>query len=189
MPACTKCNESFKADDEYSRAVLTVDMRANFNSAAQSNLRSLVRSLQRPDAQGFAQYLAKQTTAARIVTPSGAPIMAIDPDRKRINNTGLRILRGLYFRETGKPLPTTAVVRVECKAGLTSDHPDMLTIARGWQVCQDHRNGAMGTAFSYAAAFGGGVSLWLMLLYDYFFWFGIVDARAEEQQNGQALES
>lgn len=163
-------------------------MRANFSSAAQSSLKALARSLQRPDGRGFAEYLASQTAASRIVTPSGMPIMAIEPDRKRINNTGAHVLRGLYFRETGKPLPTTARVRVECKAGLTSDHPDMLTIARGWQVCQDHRNGAKGSAFSCAAAFGGGVSFWLMLLYDYFFWFGTVDERTEEQRNGDAVE-
>ena len=188
VPACCECNESFRADDEYSRAVLTVDLRANFNSAAQSNLKALARSLQRPDGRGFAEYLAKQTAATRIVTPSGMPIMMIDPDRKRINNTGLHILRGLYFRETGKPLPETATVLIENTTGLTSDHPDMATIVLGWQVCQDHRNGAMGTAFSYSAAFGDGVSFWLTLLYDYFFWSATIDERPWEHENTREHE-
>jgi hypothetical protein len=53
----------------------------------------------------------------------------------------------------------------------------MLTIARVFQLLPDQCNGAMGTAFSYAAAFGHGRSVWLMLLYDYFFWMGSIDER------------
>jgi hypothetical protein len=177
VPACADCNASFKADDEYSRAILAVDIRATWNSAAQSNLRSIAGSLAHPNARGFAQYLASHTTSARIVTPSGMPVMKIELDRKRLNKTGLRIMRGLYFRETGKPVPSVAAVRLESTTDLTADHPDMLTIATMWNVLTDHRDGATGRAFSYAAAFGRGVSVWLMLLYDYFFWAGTIDER------------
>lgn len=53
----------------------------------------------------------------------------------------------------------------------------MLTIARAWRSVADHRNGAVRAAFSYAAAVGEGVSFWLLLLYDYFFWAGTIDER------------
>ncbi|MDQ2841441.1 MAG: hypothetical protein M3Y72_10470 [Acidobacteriota bacterium] len=104
--------------------------------------------------------------------------MAIQMEQQRVNSSGMHILRGLYFHETGKRLcGTSADVRVASKAGLTAEHPDMLTIARVFRLFPDQRNGAMGTAFSYAAAFGHGRSLWLMLLYDYFFWIGSIDER------------
>jgi hypothetical protein len=183
VPACYDCNGSFKADDEYTQAVLTGDLRATWNSAAQSNLRRVVRSLESPAARGFLKYLASQTTSARIVTPSGSPVMVTEVDRTRANKTGMRLMRGLYFREAGKRVPRDAVVRMESRAGLTADHPDMLTIARMFSIFPDHRNGAKGTAFSYFAAFGGNMSFWLMLLYDFFFWFGYVDERAKEERD------
>jgi hypothetical protein len=44
-------------------------------------------------------------------------------------------------------------------------------------MLSDHRTGAIGEAFSYVAAVGPGVSFWLILLYDYFFWAGTVDEK------------
>ena len=105
VPACGDCNQGFKADDEYTRTVLAVDIRANWNHAAQFNLPAILRSLQRPDARGFAE------------------------------------------------------------------------MARTVSSMPDHRDGSVGTAFSYFVAFSGRVSVWLTLLYDYFFWVGTVDER------------
>ena len=111
----------------------------------------------------------------RIVTASGAAMTRIETDGRRINNSGMHITKGLYFRETGKPLSNHAAIRLGSKAGLTSDHPDMLTIARAIRNLPDQRHGSAGTAFSYFAAFGGAQSVWLLLLYDYFFWVATVD--------------
>jgi hypothetical protein len=178
VPACADCNSSFKADDEYTRTILALDIRANWNNAAQFNLPAIVRSLQRRNAQGFANYLSRQSRRMNVLAPNGNHVMAIQTDQQRVNRSGMHILRGLYFRETGERLSlTSADVRVASKAGLTAEHPDMLTIARVFRVFPDQRNGAMGTAFSYAAAFGHRRSVWLMLLYDYFFWIGSIDGR------------
>ena len=128
----------------------------------------------------------------KILVPNGHFMTAIQADKRRLNASGLHILRGLYFRETGKRLSiATSEVRVDCKAGLTAEHPDMLTFARVFHLLPDQRNGATGTAFSYAAAFGHGSSIWLMLLYDYFFWIGSVDERDEDQRalDDHTLES
>jgi hypothetical protein len=175
------------ADDEYTRAVLATDIRANWNYAAQSNLPVIIRSLQRPTARGFAQYLSQQSHPMNVLAPNGVPVVGIEIDRQRINRSGLHMLRGLYFRETGKRLcGTSAIVQVQSKAGLTSEHPDMLTIARVFQLFPDQRNGVSGSAFSYAAAFHDHRSAWLMLLYDYFFWIGSIDERdrAEREADG-----
>lgn len=149
VPACTSCNQSFRADDEYTRTVLALDLRATWNYAAQNNLPTIIRSLERPNAKGFATYLARQSATMRIVTPSGAAIQTIGIHRERVNRTGMHIVRGLYFRETCKPLPARAVVRLGSTVGLTADCPEMLTIARVLQQLPDHRDGSTGTAFSY----------------------------------------
>jgi hypothetical protein len=190
VPACADCNGSFKADDEYTRNVLAPDIRANWNYAAQSSLPAIMRSLQRPDARGFADYLSRQSHVMKLLAPNGNPIMAMQTDQQRVNGSGVHMLRGLYFHETGKRLSgDSAEVWVASKAGLTAEHPEMLTIARVFQLFPDQRNGAAGTAFSYAAAFGRGRSAWLMLLYDYFFWIGSIDERnaserEEDDENG-----
>ena len=99
------------------------------------------------------------------------------------------MLRGLYFHETGRRLcGTSAIVQVGSKAGLTSEHPDMLTIARVFHLFPDQRNGAAGTAFSYAAAFHDRRSVWLMLLYDYFFWIGSIDERDAEERKADRVD-
>ena len=38
------------------------------------------------------------------------------------------------------------------------------------ETLPDWRDGIVGTPFSYLAALGGEASVWLMLLYDFFFW-------------------
>jgi hypothetical protein len=187
VPACSDCNQAFKADDEYTRTVLALDIRATWNNAAQVNLPAIMRSLQRRDAQGFAALIRQQSSSMGIVTPSGSPINIIEPERERINHTGLHILRGLYFRETGHPLPASATVKLSHKAGLTADHPDILTMARLLLTVADRRDGAIGTAFSFMAGIGQHVSFWVMLLYEYFFWAASIDDRPKaDTQSGTA---
>jgi hypothetical protein len=177
VPACRDCNQSFMKDDEYTR-LLALDVRATNNTAAQSNLSAIVRSLQRPNAEGFVEYLANQSSDSTILGADGAPMGRVtEVNKRRVDATGSRIVRGLYFIELGRPLPEGAVLNVGCKDGLTPADPDMQTIARMMKQMPDHRHRAFGTAFSYMAGVGGGVSYWLMLLYDYFFWLATVDER------------
>lgn len=191
VPSCADCNLSFKLDDEYTRTVLATDIRATWNYAAQSNLSAIMRSLQRPNARAFAEYISQQSHLLNVLAPDGNPVLTVEFDRQRINRSGLHILRGLYFRETGNRLSgQNADVRLGSKAGLTHEHSQTLTIARVFRLFPDQRNGATGTAFSYAAAFGDRRSVWLMLLYDYFFWVGTVDERdASEREAGGTSES
>lgn len=178
--ACGDCNAMFKADDEYTRTVLTLDLRANWNYAAQSNVAAVMRSLQRTDARGFAEYLSSQTHVTKLFSPGGQHLTRIEVDTNRVNATGMHILRGLYFYVIGKRLPLeTAHVRIGSKAGLTADHPDLKEITRTFSLMPKKRNGRIGTAFGYLAAIGDGISFWLLLLYDYFFWLGTVDERDE----------
>ena len=183
VPCCGDCNQSFKADDEYTRTVITLDVRASKNAAAQYNLPAVIRSLQRQDARGFAEYLMGQMTETASLGPDGNPMgQAIDVDHKRVDKTGEHIVRGLYFIEMKRPFPDHAILKVGSKADLTADHSDMLKMARVWGMVTDHRNRSVGTAFSYTAAVGPAVSFWLLLLYDYFFWAATIDERLPNEQ-------
>ena len=141
VPACSDCNGSFKTDDEYTGTVLAIDIRANWNNAAHYNLPAIRRSLQRPAARGLAQYRWSQSNRMKILAPSGEPISAIQPDKQRVDRTGMHILRGLYFKETGKRLTEASNVLVASKTGLTAEHPDMLTKGgwiRAWLASMAH---------------------------------------------------
>jgi hypothetical protein len=132
--------------------------------------------------------LARQTTPTRLLGWNGAPIVSIKPAQQRINNTGLHILRGLYYLQRSKPVPADAAVRVGSTSGMTSDHPDIQTFARVFNMFPEHRDGAMGRAFSYATAFGDRGSVWMMLLYDYFFWMGSIDERPFSEREPESVE-
>ena len=116
VPACETCNKSFQKDDEYTRTMLAVDVRASKNAAAQSNLPAVLRSLQRPDARGFAEYLAKQANSSVILGQDGSPMgQVFELDKARVNKTGERLIRAVYFIETGTPVPSGAMIRVGCR--------------------------------------------------------------------------
>ncbi len=165
-------------DDEYTRIIVTLDVRAGRNRAGRENLLAVVRSLQRPTASAFAQYLASQSTVTTILGPDGLPMgHEIEMDIQRLNRTGAHIVRGLHYVQTGKPVPTSAAFKIACKTELTASQPDTLTIGRLLVACPERRDGAVGEAFSYVASFADRFSMWVLLLYDYFFWVCTIDDR------------
>jgi hypothetical protein len=102
---------------------------------------AIIRSLQRPEAKKFANYLAGQSNLSSILGADGRPMgRYFEPDRNRMNATGERIVRGLYFVEVGQPLPTSKQIRVACKSGLTAEHPDMIQFARIFRSFSDKRH-------------------------------------------------
>jgi len=178
VPACFPCNQSFQKDDEYMRTMLSIDVRASKNTAAQSNLPAILRSLQRPDARSFVEYLASQTNQTVILDQHGSPMgQMTELDHTRLSRAGQRFVRALYFSETRTPLPVGALVRVGATTGLRATDAETITIARALKTLPDWIDGSVGTAFSYVAALGPELSFWFMLLYDFFFWLATVDCR------------
>ncbi len=158
--------------------MLCIDMRASRNAAAQFNLQAVLRSLQRPDAKAFGKYLIRQSETSVILGQDGFPMgHRFELDKARVNRTGERLIRALYFVQTGEAVPSGAALRVGCQTSLKPTDADTITIARVMKTLPDWKNGTVGTAFSYMAAFGNGISAWLMMLYDFFFWVGTIDCR------------
>ena len=127
--------------------------------------------------QGVWQNM-RSTGKSTILGEDGVPwANAIKIDRKRVRASGERMIRGLYFIEMQKLLPRGAVVRVAARAGVSAREPAIQEFARFYARTPVRRDRAIGTAFSYAAGFTGNISVWMMLLYDYFAWLGTVDCR------------
>ena len=184
VPACAECNESFKKDDEYTRTVVALDVRAASHPDVIGSLSKMMRSLQYPEARGFAQSLGRASTPSTLFGPNGVRLAKLTQNGSRINATGLHIVRGLYYLERGKVIAKDAAIKLAHTTGLTSESREMLDIARVFAALADHRDGVAGRAFSYAAAFGHGVSVWVMLLYDYLFWVSSIDEREESLRGG-----
>jgi hypothetical protein len=163
--------------------VIALDVRAAANDAAQSRLPAIIRSLQCPNAIGFAKYLASQTMKSSILGADGLEMgEIINVDRERVLASGNRLVRGFYYLEIGRPVPEMAILTVGAKTGPTLGESDMATIARGFATYPDHLTGEAGKAFSYAAAFAPAASFWIILLYDYFFWAATIDERGVSDQ-------
>jgi len=171
VPACRKCNASFQANDEYTRFVVSIDLRTAKQPVAQSKMPAILRSLQKPEAKGFARYLLSQMTGTTVLGADGRPMaQAVEADRNRINATGERMVRGLFFIESGVLLPRSTQVRIASKPGITHSNVAIQQFARMYARCPDRRSKIIGDAFSYAVAFYPQFSIWFLLLYDHFSW-------------------
>jgi hypothetical protein len=181
VPACYTCNQSFQRNDEYTRTLAGLDLRASNNPDAQSKLPAILRSLQRPTAKAFAEYVASQTTKSMILDHRGQPSgEIINMDRDRVNATGIRMIRGLYFSETGIILPSDATIKIAAKTGIHPQHTGAQTFALAYSKCPDRRSKEIGSAFSYVVGFAPIASVWFMLLYDYFVWMATVQLKEQE---------
>lgn len=175
VPSCLNCNSSFQKDDEYTRFMTSVELKSASHPPVQNNMPAILRSLQRPESQKFASYLMGQSQHSVVLGADGMPMgLYFEPESDRMNATGKHIVRGLYFVETGQPLPAILQVRVACKSGLTADHPDILKFAQIYHRLPDKRDRSIGDAFSYVVGFHANWSVWLMMLYNQFFWLAIV---------------
>ena len=56
VPSCFKCNSSFQKHDEYTRVIASIDVRNAEHQTVKANMPAILRSLQKPEAQGFSKY-------------------------------------------------------------------------------------------------------------------------------------
>lgn len=175
VPACRKCNASFQANDEYTRFVVSVDLRSADQPDAKSKMPAIMRSLQKPEALGFTRYLLSQMSDTTVLGTNGRPMaQAVEADRVRLNATGERMVRGLFFIESGEPLPPSSKVRIAAKPGITHSNDAIQHFARMYAPCPNHRGREIGNAFSYAVAFYPQFSVWFLLLYGHFAWLATI---------------
>lgn len=171
VPSCFRCNSSFQKHDEYTRVIASVDLRNAKHPTVKVNMPAILRSLQKPEAQGFSKYLASRTTPSTVLAINGKPLgRIVEVDLKRLNATGERIVRGLHFIERESAVPGSAKIRVASIPGVTAPEPKPIIqrLALLYSMCTDHRTKAVGDVFNYVAAFHHDFSVWLLILYDEF---------------------
>jgi hypothetical protein len=175
VPACEECNKSFKNDDEYTAMVLALDIRAATHRDVIGNLSAMMRRLQYPKGRGFTEYLGAQTRLSPILGTNGLPVRRLTRDPNRLAATGKRLVRGLHYVETRKPLtPDTPITMSMCD---DREPPTELLIyaVQAYDASKERRHREVGSAFSYAVGFDDdGRSVWVIMVYGYFFWFATV---------------
>jgi hypothetical protein len=88
VPACEDCNKKFMKNDEYTRTVIALDFRAAGSPVARSKLFKIFRSLERPQAKGFSDYLKRQLKPTDILDGTGKPLgTRAEVDVSRIDAT------------------------------------------------------------------------------------------------------
>ena len=135
VPSCKKCNQGFKHDEEYVRTLIAMDYTVSESS--DSALRQLVgpvtRSFLRPESAGLLNGIIDDSKPVTLVSEGGIYLgktRAIRMDENRFANVAKKIVRGLYFCETGDRFGSTYSIAVSVVGSDTSglvewleDHP------------------------------------------------------------------
>ena len=171
VPACLDCNKRFMKDDEYTRTVIALDFRAAGNSAAQSRLPKVLRSLGYPKAKRFSDYLRRQLKPTDLVDATGNPLgIRAEVDISRIDATGKRFARGMYYYLAGTPIPREWEVHVLSKPGYNSVDFIVPNFNAIMDKCGDRAQGHIGSGFSFVAGRSVDGCVFGFLLYEYFWW-------------------
>lgn len=175
VPSCWACNKSFQADDEYTRFIAAIDYRAGKNNTARLKLQAVVRAMQRPEATRFSAHLLRQMEHTIVLGSDGNPMASqVLVDQRRVDATGARLVRGLYYVEQKTILGSPQSLRVASKAGVSERDPAIQQFARMYSGCPDRRERQVGDAFDYVVCFWPTASIWLLMLYGYFSWLATI---------------
>jgi hypothetical protein len=171
VPSCYECNRGFQRNDDYTRTVVALDLRAQQNVAAVSHLPDIFRSLVRPEAAGFRARIMEQMSATQVVDHTGQPLgRRVSVERNRIDAAGEHLMRGLHFYEGRQPLSKDSKVYTFSKPGYHEIDFIVPAFTKILNQCAAQRVREIGPGFSYVAGANGDVFVWLMLLYGYFWW-------------------
>jgi hypothetical protein len=97
VPACDKCNNAAKLDDEYFRIAVSVGVQDNLEGQKawrEGAIRSLKRSV------GLLKHILNKSREVEITTPAGVITgtgYALEVDEARIKRVVIRIVRGLLW--------------------------------------------------------------------------------------------
>jgi len=109
--ACPTCNQDSSKDDEYFR-LLAVEWNASRIGDPAGVSQSLIRSIQRPAAQGFRRSILGTIERVVFKTDNGllVPTFAMTVKMERLLRTVEKTIRGLYYHASGEPLPIGSAV-------------------------------------------------------------------------------
>lgn len=106
VPSCPACNNGQSKEDEYLRAMLAPNVAAQ-NPAARPAWETAFRGMQRPEAAGFKRTFFESLEYAELVAANQERqrVLTYDITAARLGRVAARMIRGLYYHETGRCLP------------------------------------------------------------------------------------
>lgn len=129
VPACIKCNSIISKDEEYFRLKLCMNQEVGDHPDAKRNREIIFRSLYRQEAKGLRNSFMKDTRKVQLKTPGGLYLdkrYIFDVDTERIFRVVKKIIRGLYYHETGNRLDNNCEVDVHSNDTLSDNSPEIL---------------------------------------------------------------
>jgi len=109
VPACHSCHDrQTSRDDEHFKFKLAIHIDADRNPAARALWPSLIRSVAKPEASGWAGYVFRTVTKRPVHSPAGLYLgryPTYELGVPRLERVAERVMRGLYFHQTGSPVP------------------------------------------------------------------------------------
>src|SRR5262249_22430752 len=110
-----------------------------------------------------------------VLGADGNPLgQVVEVEQNRVNAAGARLIRGLYYVETGKRLGQPKNFRIASRAGVTEKDPAIQHFARTYASSTDRQTSESGDSFSYAVCLHPMFSIWFLLLYGYFGWLALI---------------
>jgi hypothetical protein len=193
VPSCLGCNEGASQDDEYFRLVVTLRHDIDHPDAAVAR-DSAMRSLGRPQASGLRTAFLSAIREIDLRSPGGLYIGRTgmyDIDVGRLDRVARRITLGLFYKETGRPLPDNYAVKAYLLSAVDPSATDALArlshvidalksgrspafvgrrvMSYWWRLTQEDHN----------------VSAWLLVFYERVSWITITAPRRLNVETGR----
>lgn len=131
--ACRECNNANSMDEEYFRLKLCMGEQVGDDAVARNNREVVFRSLTRSQASRLKKSFIADTHRVELRTPSGiytGTSFAFDVDLERIFRVVAKIVRGLYFHETGRRLDSGYDVDIHSDDTLRDEPAEILDWVR-----------------------------------------------------------
>lgn len=129
VPGCDDCNNGWSLDDEYFRTALCLSDHTADERNATVGRNAAMRSLQREEARGFAKMFLSRTFPAEVYSAEGIYLgkrLAFTVDFERIHKVVAKIIRGLFYEESGRTLPQDYSVSADTNDTLEKMDVDFL---------------------------------------------------------------
>lgn len=124
VPACAECHVAFNLDDEYFKLMIGMKREISQHPDGHHLAASVIRGLQRPEGRPFAVAVARTMKNVQLTTPNGlflGTTGGFKPDFRRMETFAGRVVRGLYYKEFGQPLPPSHELKVTPLAASTEE--------------------------------------------------------------------
>ncbi len=175
--ACNKChNENISRDDEYFHHVLIQNHLVSDLPQTQPFLQKMFRAVSNPRKRKYAEATLRSMAEAEVSTFGGIYLgrkPAFRIDRKRLERTAVRYLKGLHLcvfgSRVGDDAEIRAIINPEALSNMRNEFLGMFASGR-WVVVQKKT-----FAFKYGTiAERPGGSAWLLVFYENFPIFGYI---------------